>query len=665
MPSGRWLSAVLLCLVVFTALPPSATGQSDDFTVVVLPDTQIYSAAYPHIFRSQTEWIARNRSAMNIQFVVGLGDIVDQGSTLTQFQNADAAIRVLDQAGIPYVLPLGNHDYTDNKPASRTATLFNQFFGPARYAGKPHYQGSFPTGSNENFYSIFEVAGRKLLVLALEFNPRNSALQWAANVLAANRDKDVIIATHSYLFSDDSRVAKCDPDSAATYGLSADNDGEEMWHNFVKQHSNVVMVLSGHIKVGDGTGRLSEIALNGNLVNQVLADYQAYPQGGGGYLRIMRFRPSLNRVEVTTYSPYLNAYLTDQENRFTLRYKNDLLGATGAGYAVGRVRATNCTKLSGVTVSSAGAATQSDAEGLYRLSLPGPYTGTVRASKAGYSDDAEVLTLHAGYDTAQDFWISASASTSGGLRGRVKYALDGSGVAGASVTAGSRTATTDSAGYYSFPDLLAGTYVISVNRAGWLPASTTATVYSGSTSTADVPISTAGVIRGRVIDAAGVGIGGASVTASGGVLSTSKTALTDGSGYYSMGWVPVGSYSLSAASGGITRVASTTVNSGSTSTVDFAFSTKDSGTSAPAVIIYSPSEGSATGSPVRVYATGTSSAEVWLMQVYVDGVKRTEVAAAVLDRSVSIAAGTRRRITVQAYDRAGRVFRSTVYIDVR
>jgi hypothetical protein len=53
------------------------------------------------------------------------------------------------------------------------------------------------------------------------------------------------------------------------------------------------------------------------------------------------------------------------------------------------------------------------------------------------------------------------------------------------------------------------------------------------------------------------------------------------------------------------------------------------------------------------------------MQVYVDGVKRTEVAGAVLDRSVSIAAGTRRRITVQAYDRAGRVFRSTVYIDVR
>lgn len=666
MPTGRRLLPAFVCLFLYLACANPAIAQTDEFTVIVLPDTQIYSAAYPHIFKAQTEWIARNRTAMNIHFVVGLGDVVDHGSTLSQFQNADAAVRVLDQAGVPYVLPPGNHDYTDNRPSSRTATLFNQFFGPARYAGKPHYKGSFPTGSNENFYAIFNVNGRQLLVLALEFTPRSSALQWASNVLAANRDKDAIITTHSYLFSDDSRVAKCDPDSSATYGLTADNDGEEMWHNFVKQHSNVVMVLSGHIKVGDGTGRLSEIGLNGNLVNQVLADYQAYPQGGGGYLRIMRFTPSLNRVEVSTYSPYLNSYLTDPENQFTLRYKNDLLGATGTGYAVGRVRANDCTKLAGATITSAGTSVQSNAEGLYRLGVTGPYTGTVRASRSGYSDSAEVLTLHSGYDTAHDFWMSpGTSSTSTSVRGRIIYALDGSGVPGATVLLGSRTTTSDTAGYYSFSDVIPGSYTLSVNKTGWLPGSTTASVVSGATTTADVRISTAGVLRGRVIDVSGLPVSGAVVAASGGVLATSKDVTTDGNGEYSMGWVPVGSYSLSATVGTIVRVASGSVSPGATTSVDFALSTKTTPATSPVVTIHAPTQGSSSGSPVRVYATASSDAEVWLMQIYVDGIKIVEGPGSAIDRLVAAPLGSNRRVTVQALDRASRIFKSTVYITVR
>ncbi len=31
----------------------------------------------------------------------------------------------------------------------------------------------------------------------------------------------------------------------------------------------------------------------------------------------MTFRPSLNRIDVTTYSPYLNQYLTDANNQFS------------------------------------------------------------------------------------------------------------------------------------------------------------------------------------------------------------------------------------------------------------------------------------------------------------------------------------------------------------
>src|SRR5947209_4746228 len=86
-------------------------GGGTDFSVIVLPDTQNYSQYYPQIFAAQTQWIAAQRDALNIQLVIGVGDIVNDGSSDAQWQNADAAVRTLDQAGIPYVMAIGNHDY--------------------------------------------------------------------------------------------------------------------------------------------------------------------------------------------------------------------------------------------------------------------------------------------------------------------------------------------------------------------------------------------------------------------------------------------------------------------------------------------------------------------------------------------------------------------------
>src|SRR5688572_31714205 len=139
----RWPGALVCCALLIAA----AHAQTDDFTIVVLPDTQHYSKVYPHIFRAQTEWIARSASAENIQLVVGVGDIVDDGSDVAQWQNADAAVTVLDRAGIPYVLPLGNHDYDDRQPANRRASGFNAYFGPSRYGRTTSYRGSYPAGS--------------------------------------------------------------------------------------------------------------------------------------------------------------------------------------------------------------------------------------------------------------------------------------------------------------------------------------------------------------------------------------------------------------------------------------------------------------------------------------------------------------------------------------
>lgn len=54
-----------------------------NFTIIVLPDTQHYSASYPVIFDNQTRWIVGEAENMNTVFVTHEGDIVDS-DTLVQ-----------------------------------------------------------------------------------------------------------------------------------------------------------------------------------------------------------------------------------------------------------------------------------------------------------------------------------------------------------------------------------------------------------------------------------------------------------------------------------------------------------------------------------------------------------------------------------------------------
>src|SRR5437868_8841944 len=111
---------LLILALLFALVPLQAFGQvpSDQFTIVALPDTQFYAKSYPEIFASQTQWIADRVQDQNIKLVVGLGDIVDAGGNLTQWQTALSAYNLL-QGKVPYLVTIGNHDYDANNPAGR------------------------------------------------------------------------------------------------------------------------------------------------------------------------------------------------------------------------------------------------------------------------------------------------------------------------------------------------------------------------------------------------------------------------------------------------------------------------------------------------------------------------------------------------------------------
>lgn len=108
--------------------------------MVVLPDTQNYSDEYPEVFIDQTQWIANNVSNLNIKMVSHLGDIVDNGQDIRQWNNAVAAMGILDNINLPYGTCIGNHDilYPDY---DAEAIFYRERFGPQKFAGKSWYGG--------------------------------------------------------------------------------------------------------------------------------------------------------------------------------------------------------------------------------------------------------------------------------------------------------------------------------------------------------------------------------------------------------------------------------------------------------------------------------------------------------------------------------------------
>jgi hypothetical protein len=485
--------AALAGICVFS-LAGMMGGQSTpgEFTIVALPDTQIYAKSYPAIFNSQTKWIADHKTDMNIQLVVGLGDVVDAGGNTTQWQNADAAYRTLDGV-VPYMVAIGNHDYDLNNPAGRTASTknFNKYFGPWRYSGKSYWSASYPAGSNENFYGTVSLGGKPYLVLVLECFPRDEALNWAAGVITANADKDVIIVTHAFTYSDNTRMSKCDTNSSYSFGVGADNDGEDTWTKLASLYPNVVMVLSGHVVQGDGTGRRVDYGVNGNLVNEILADYQSWTNGGNGYMRVMTFQPALNQVVVRTYSPYLNAWITDSHHQFTVPLKAAGMTTLAAqGALSGKAKsAIDCSAMSNVSVTVNGATVTTDSTGKFSFPLSGPSMYGVTAKRSGWGSSAKIGAVVPGQASPMKFLMA----TSGVLKGTTVTSLGGA-VGGATVTITggalkiAKTVTSDSTGNYSSGWIPIGTYKVTVSKLGYNTGSASATVNTGLTTTVNVAV---------------------------------------------------------------------------------------------------------------------------------------------------------------------------------
>ena len=278
----------------------SVSAQSQTpFSIVLLPDTQNYAekASYG-VYQHQTQWIVDNQTSRNIQYVIHLGDIT-QHDTVAQWQVADAAHDLLDDAGIPYTMASGNHDLYPSGAVYQRESYFEDYFGPQRFAGELWYGGAY-ADAPENNYGFFEAGGLSFLVLSLEFLPRKDVLAWADDVIASHPARRVIVTTH------------CHQDGAGDFttgwadGYNIEGrEGVDLWEEFLQRHSTLFMVVSGHIQ---GVSYRLRTGNAGNDVHHILTDFQSEPvlgtgtALGNGWLRVLTFDPANDSIAVESLS---------------------------------------------------------------------------------------------------------------------------------------------------------------------------------------------------------------------------------------------------------------------------------------------------------------------------------------------------------------------------
>ena len=291
--------------------------QTLPFTVVIFPDTQMWSQSYPTRLTDSANWVVANKTTNNIKFVIQVGDIVNVNEQPYQWDNANAGFSILD-GEVPYCFAVGNHDMQSGLPPApawlpeptRDTTNYNNTFPYTRYENEPWYGGRMlndvfvPSDNYDNFYHFFTVGNLEFMIISLSIAPTDAILTWADGIVAANPNKRIIFVTHSYM----SGSTRLSSDQYAPQASDA-NFGEQMWQKFVKTHENIFLVPCGHL----AEGRRTDMNDFGKPVHQFV--------NNSDWLRILRFVPDENKIDVTSYRPWSDEYATGTANQYELSYE--------------------------------------------------------------------------------------------------------------------------------------------------------------------------------------------------------------------------------------------------------------------------------------------------------------------------------------------------------
>ncbi len=322
-------------------------SNKDSWSLVLIPDPQSYVKFERNVplVNLMTTWIKENVDSLNTQFVLCTGDLVEQNDLLNpngkaanqtskqQWSNIRGAFQKLD-GYVPYVLATGNHDY-GHVSAEYRSTQYDQYFSSDQNglnARALREVGPSLNGNSTAVNAVYEFDTphpKKILVMVLEFAPRDTVLQWAKSVLdkPAYAEHDVIVLTHVFLDKNSKHIVD------QGYKIQDANYGAAVFEKLVKPSKNIRLVFSGHIGEPnnfDGhIGFRQDKNAAGKTVSQMTFNAQAigggwFGNGGDGWLRYLEFLPDGKTVKVKTFSPLFAispatqslAYKTEKNQEF-------------------------------------------------------------------------------------------------------------------------------------------------------------------------------------------------------------------------------------------------------------------------------------------------------------------------------------------------------------
>lgn len=176
-----------------------------DFSFALESDTQYYNedtadntnivGKYEHQLNIH-DWLIANRSRMNIQYLFHDGDIIDDIDMISQWENADAAYKKLDEAGLPYGVLAGNHDVGH---LTGDYTNYSTYFGEDRFINNPWYGESYK--DNRGHYDLITVGGIDFIMMYVGWGVGDEEIEWMNDVLKRYPERKAILNFHEYLLA--------------------------------------------------------------------------------------------------------------------------------------------------------------------------------------------------------------------------------------------------------------------------------------------------------------------------------------------------------------------------------------------------------------------------------------------------------------------------------
>ena len=266
-----------------------------DFAFAWETDTQYYSEEFFQHYLNMNNWIVDNKDKLNIRYVIHTGDIVDDFDMIYEWENADKAMKILDDANMPYGVLAGNHDIA---AGAMEYENYQKYFGADRVKDQPTFGEAYK--DNIGHYDLLTENGQDFVILYMSWDIYEDEINWMNSVLQKYSDRKAILCFHTY-----TRVAY-----NADGGLM-DYYGQLVQDNVVAKNPNVIAVLNGHYHGASYETTVFDDDHDGvydRTVYQICTDYQSGFEGGSGYIKMLYFDLDNNKIYINSYSPSLDDF---------------------------------------------------------------------------------------------------------------------------------------------------------------------------------------------------------------------------------------------------------------------------------------------------------------------------------------------------------------------